>query len=466
MATPVIEAVALAVRRANLTPDDLMLIGLSGGIDSLVLTHTLSTLQQMAAGPQLQAIHINHQLRLESADDAARVTELAQALQVPVEVIAVDIDEWARVLRQGIEAAARAARYAAFGSLAQKFGTHWIALGHTRDDQAETVLLRLARGSSLEGLAGIRWLSERAVPIAPGRSGNVRLSIIRPLLDTSRHEIEQYARAHGLEPVEDASNLSLAFRRNIVRHRILPGLEEAVPNATAAIARTAAILQEDAAYLDSLAVEAEREVIQENVGLVMIARKPARRLHPAIQRRIVVAAIIRVAGNQALLTFDRIEALREAVQEGAVSTRIELGNEFSAYVDYEMVAIGRDEEVEDTLRRISELPLIEPGAAVPLDMPFELALGNNWRLRVEQRGAASRWLLRTRQPGDRIMTPSGQPVRLQDWFVNRKVPAYTRDWLPLLIDDEVIRWVAGVSPLNFEDAASGIRIRLRRENDG
>lgn len=466
MATPVIEAVESAVRRAYLTPDDLVLIGLSGGVDSLVLTHALSTLQQRAGGPRLLAVHVNHQLRTESADDAARVAALAQTLQVPVEVIAVDIAEWARMLRQGIEAAARAARYAAFGSVAKKLEARWIALGHTRDDQAETVLLRLARGTSLEGLAGMRWLSERAVPLAPRDAGTVRLSVIRPLLDISRQEVEQYAGSHGLEPVEDGSNLSLAYRRNVVRHRVLPALEAAVPSATAAIARMAAILQDDAGYLDSLAVEAEREVIKEKAGLVMIAREPARRLHPALQRRIMAAAIIHAAGTQSPLSFDRIEALREAVQDGAVSTRIELGNRFTAYVDYETVAIGQERAVEDSLRRASGLPLMSPGTAVLLEMPVDLALENNWIVRAEPGGVGTCWRLRTRQPGDRMPARDGHTIRLQDWFVNRKVPAYVRDWLPLLAEGGVVRWVGGISPLDFEDAASGVRVQLRHDDRG
>ncbi len=465
MATPVFAAVESAVRRANLTPDDLVLIGLSGGVDSLVLTHELSTLQHLAAGPRLLAVHVNHQLRPESAEDAARVAKLAERLHVPVEVIPVDVAEWARVLRQGIEAAARAARYAAFGSVAQRLGTRWIALGHTRDDQAETVLLRLARGTSLEGMAGMRWLSERSVPLMPHNGGTIRLSVMRPLLGVSRQEVEQYASAHRLEPVEDVSNLSLAYRRNVVRHHVLPALETAVPGAIASIARTAAILRDDADYLDSVAVEAEREVIQEKSGLVMIAREPARRLHPALQRRIVAAAIIRAAGTYAPLSFDRIEALREAVQDGAVSSKIELGNRFTAYVDYETVAIGQETAVEDNLRHASGLPLMEPGTEVPLDEPVDLALGNNWRVRAEPGDAGTRWLLRTRQTGDRMVVGDGHTIRLQDWFVNRKIPVYVRDWLPLLAEDGIIRWVGGISPLGFEDAASGVHVRLRHDDD-
>jgi tRNA(Ile)-lysidine synthetase-like protein len=465
MATPVFAAVESAVRRANLTPDDLVLIGLSGGVDSLALTHALSTLQQRAAGPRLLAVHVNHQIRPESDEDAARVAKLAETLHVPVEVIPVDIGEWARVLRQGIEAAARAVRYAAFASVAQRLGTRWIALGHTRDDQAETVLLRLARGTSLEGLAGMRWLSERAVPLSPRDGDTVRLSVIRPLLGISRQEIEQYASENSLEPVEDASNRSLAYRRNVVRHHVVPALETAVPGAVASIARTAAILRDDADYLDSQAVEAEREVIQKKAELVMIAREPARRLHPALQRRIMVAAIIRAAGTGAPLSFDRIEALREAVQDGAVSTRIELGNRFTAYVDYETVAIGQETAVEDSLRRALGLPLMEPGTVVPLDEPVDLALGNNWQVRAEPGEAGTRWLLRTRQPGDRITVGDGHTIRLQDWFVNRKIPAYVRDWLPLLAEGGVVRWVGGISPLDFEDAASEGRVRLSHDDD-
>ncbi len=465
MATPVFAAVESAVRRANLTPDELVLIGLSGGVDSLALTHALSTLHQRGAGTRLLAVHVNHQIRPESTVDAARVAKLAETLHVPVEVIPVDVAGWTRVLRQGIEAAARAARYAAFGSVAQRLGTRWIALGHTRDDQAETVLLRLARGTSLEGLAGMRWLSERAVPLAPRDDGTVGLSVIRPLLGISRQEVEQYARANNLEPVEDISNLSLAYRRNVVRHHVLPALEAAVPGAVASIARTAAILQDDADYLDSQAVEAEHGIIQEKAGLVMIQREPARRLHPAIQRRIMAAAIIRAAGTQAPLSFDRIEALRGAVQGGAVSSRIELGNRFTAYVDYETVAIGREMAVEDRLRRVSGLPLMEPGTVVPLDEPVDLALGNNWRVRAEPGGAGTHWVLRTRQPGDRMQVGDRHSIRLQDWFVNQKIPVYVRDWLPLLSDGNVVRWVGGISPLDFEGAASGVRVRLWHDDD-
>ena len=463
MATPVLEAVESAVRRAHLTSDDLVLIGLSGGTDSLVLTHALSTLQQREHGPRTRAIHVDHQLRPESASDAARVMELARTLEVPVDVLAVDIAEWARAQRQGIEAAARAARYAAIASLARKLDTPWVALGHTRDDQAETVLLRLARGSSLEGLAGMRWLSERAVLLQPGEPRNVRLSILRPLLNVSRREIERYAGMHGLEPVEDTSNRSPAFRRNVVRLRILPGLETTVPGASAAIARTAAILQDDAGFLDALAMEAEPEVIQMIVGMPMLAREPARRLHPALQRRIVAAAITRAAGDQLHLTFDRIEALRNAVRNGAVSSRIELGAGFVAIVDYERVAIGRESDIEDALRRATGLPLMMPGTVVPLDAPVEFDLGNDWRLWAEAPSSPLRWLLRTKQPGDRMMAPGGETVRLQDWFVNRKVPAYVRDWLPLLTVDGVVRWVAGISPADFEDEPSGVRTWIRQE---
>lgn len=466
MATPVIAAVESAVRRAHLTSDDLVLIGLSGGVDSLVLTHALAKIQQRSAGPRIRAVHVNHQLRPESASDAARVMEFAQSFAVPVDVIAADIAEWARAKRQGIEAAARDARYAAIAALARKLGSHWIALGHTRNDQAETVLLRLARGSSLDGLTGMRWLSERAVPLQPGDRESVRLSILRPLLEVSRLEIERYAEAHRLQPVEDASNHSPAFRRNIVRHRVLPALEDAMPHATTAIARTAALLREDAGYLDALAREAEREVIKEIAGMVMVAREPARRLHPALLRRVIAATIVRVAGDQALLTFDRIEALRNAVQDGVVSSTIELGSGFIAYIDYEIVAVGRETDVENALRRSSELPLIEPGMAVPLDLPVELELGNRWRLWAAQPRTAPRWVIRTRQPGDRIMVPDGRPVRLQDWLVNRKVPSYVRDWLPLLAGEGIIRWVAGISPGDFEDAAAGVSLRLRRDDGG
>jgi tRNA(Ile)-lysidine synthetase-like protein len=463
MATPVIHAVKQAIRQANLTPGDVVVIGLSGGADSQTLTHALTALHQQRTGPEIRAVHVNHQLRPESEHEAERVAKIAHMIGVPVDIVSVNVGEWDRTLRQGVEAAARAARYAALGQLARDLGTPWVAVGHTRDDQAETVLLRLAGGTSLDGISGMRQVSERDVRLYPDRSHRMRLQVIRPLLGVGRRDVERYARHHHLEPIQDPSNVSAAYRRNVVRHQVLPVLDETVPGAAASIARSACILQDDADFIRSLAQKAESGTVAELDGIVMIAREPVQRLHPAIQRRLIASAMIRAAGDRLRLTLDRIEALRSMILDGSVSSRIELGEMIVAYVDYHTVALGAAADVEDALRRASVLPLLEPETSIPLTSPTELRLRNDWLLRAEQRGGGSRWLLRTRRPGDRVAFSSGPPTRLQDWFVNQKIPAYARDRLPLLVDDGVIRWIAGLSPSQFRDEGAGVHVELRRE---
>jgi len=224
-----------ALETAGNKPDR-YLIALSGGLDSTALAHALA-LTRERHGRSLLAIHVDHRLHPESSRWSGYCRELAGKLRIEFIAETVSVDQTAGV---GLEAAAREARYAA---LARHVGeTDWLLSAHHRNDQAETLLLNLMRGSGPAGLAGIGTLS----PFADGW-------LARPLIDVSRTDLEAYAAAQGLRWVDDPSNEDLRFDRNYLRHEVLPAMEQRWPGAIERIARSADLAGEAASMLDDLA---------------------------------------------------------------------------------------------------------------------------------------------------------------------------------------------------------------------
>ncbi len=457
--TALIDDVRTSLKRAGLACGDRAVVGLSGGVDSLTLTHILVTLRDAGEGPALHAVHVDHGLRPESPADAAAVERLAGELGVPVDVVRVDVRAWES--GRGLEAAARDARHAALASLASRHDAGWILLGHTLDDQAETVLLRLSRGTSLDGLSGIREISTRTIPVKPDRGTSVDVKILRPLIGTRRSAIETYAQDYGLQPVEDESNADLRFRRNAIRHQILPLIEGIVPGAVESIVRTAGLLQADDDLISREASIAAQDVVETVEACPALNRDRFGVLAVALQRRVVVG-VIHSLTNGLDLTSERVEAVRLAAIDGAVSSVIEIAGEFAAYVDYDRIVFGRSGEITSALRRAAARPVLSPGSFVELNDDGTFMLWPAWKLDFMM-GSARDWVLRTRQPGDRIRLASGRSQRLQDWFVNQRVPAYLRDYVPLLVQDGTIRWVIGFSTSDFEDVDSGVTARLREQ---
>ncbi len=249
-------------------PAGATLVGLSGGLDSTVLLHWLSA-QPAIRATGLRALHVHHGLQAEADQWAEHCLELCARLDVPISVARVEVRN---DLGLGREAAARAARHAAFATELRADET--LALGHHRDDQAETVLLRLLRGSGSDGLAAMRDTRR----FAAGR-------IWRPLLGSPREDLLAYARAHSLSWIEDPSNQDTRLDRNFLRHRVLPVLAERWPHAAAALAQSARWLEEDATLIAGEAQSRLQQIIGQDPRTLSVPGLLA--LEPAWRARVL-----------------------------------------------------------------------------------------------------------------------------------------------------------------------------------
>jgi tRNA(Ile)-lysidine synthase len=295
-----------------------IVVAVSGGPDSLCLLHLLRRLAPQRQ-LRLHVAHLDHQLRPESADDAAFVAQIAAAWALPVTLGYEPIATIARSRRMGIEATARAVRSDFLTATARAVGADAIALGHTADDQAETVVLRLLRGAGPSGLAAMRPKRPAEAPEACSNSAPIML--IRPLLETTRAEVESYCAERLLTPRYDSSNESPIFTRNRVRGYIIPLLKTYNPAIIATLGRTARVCAEEDDLLNTLAAQAWDDIAQVNVEDVQFDRQRLTQLHPALQRRLFrKAAQMLVA--EAELEAKHIDMILAAI--GANRRRVQL----------------------------------------------------------------------------------------------------------------------------------------------
>jgi tRNA(Ile)-lysidine synthase len=283
--TAVHQQVRRTIRRHDLCPPgSRLLVGLSGGSDSVALTLLLQELAERCGFVVAAAAHLNHRLRAAASGDEAFCREFAARAGLPIVIDAVDVQAYAAAERLSVEEAARRARYTFLHRAAADQGADRIAVGHTRDDQAETFLLKLIRGAGLSGLGGI--YPRRGV-------------IVRPLLDVARADLRAYLAGRSETWVEDESNEWVGNPRNRIRHRVLPELDLAYGGAARpSIARTAHLAREDGQWLDELGQRRLDELgVRAAEGLEFDAPALGREPLP-IRRRVLWLALKAVAGNR------------------------------------------------------------------------------------------------------------------------------------------------------------------------
>ena len=310
-----IQHVRRTIRRHGLLPPgSRVLVGLSGGSDSVALTRLLLDLAEHGEFTVAGVAHLNHGLRPSAARDEAFCREFAQRLGLPLAVESAAVRDYAAAESLSIEDAARRLRYAFLERAATGIGAGRIAVGHTQDDQAETFLLKLMRGAGLRGLGGIY----------PQRG-----AVIRPLLDVTHDELRAYLRSRAETWVEDETNEDLENPRNRIRHRVLPELDRAAEGSTRrAISRAAALIREDGQWLDTLGEErfltlAHRTDAGLELDVSSLAETPA-----PLLRRVLLRAM-RAAGGTREIGLEHVEAVAALLNSGqggvdVPGTRVEL----------------------------------------------------------------------------------------------------------------------------------------------
>ena len=434
-----LKAMQKTIRQYNmLAPGDKVLVGFSGGADSVVLLSALMALRE-EWGISLCAAHINHNLRSAAGHDEEFARLFCDERDIPLAVFQADVAGFAASEKLGTEEAGRVLRYKYLHEGLAKFGAAKIALGHHADDNAETILLSLFRGAGLKGLCGI-----------PPVNGQ----IIRPLLEVSRENIEAYAHENGLKYVIDETNNESDYSRNYIRNKIMPAVHEHFGGGVAAtMTRNALWMREDEEFLSAATKEAYYKLTGAACpayGVPPSAHKitfPINELlsqPPAITGRIIRHAItilrvealkdIQSTHIQSILDIAQGETGREAHLPGFIAKR--------EYADLILSLPAYDAQTDFNYPLYPDIPVNTStiSAVLTLQSPKKLAKSHcTQAFNYDKVDGVLE--LRTRRPGDKIALAGTGTKKLQDYFTDTKTPKSQRDQIPLLADGSNILWI-------------------------
>jgi tRNA(Ile)-lysidine synthetase-like protein len=329
-------------RAAGFTAHDRIVVGFSGGRDSLALAAALRWVRA-SLGVEPVLVHVDHRLRASSGDEARLAAILAESINLEFHAVSVSARPSGVHPGVGVEEAARRERYRSLFEVAAGCGARAVATAHHRDDQAETVLLHLLRGAGVHGAAGMAECASSPFPdpgsphdISPENMGTIAW-LWRPLLNEPREVIEAYVAKLGLAPVEDPSNRDTALRRNALRHEVLPVLEMYFPGAATALARYAALAADDDRALQELAIPVMRAGVDPGGRLAVASLRPH---SPAIQRR-VVRSWVEETTNANWLSAERTDAVLLLASSRRSGPALEIGEGWTVRLERGMLNVER-----------------------------------------------------------------------------------------------------------------------------
>lgn len=410
---------------------DTIIIGCSGGPDSLALLDILAKLMDIYA-LTLIVVYVHHGLRQAADREVDVVRQAARERQCRFEAAYVDVKAVAAKRHISVETAGRNERYRIFQEAANSHGAQAIAVAHHQDDQAETVLLHLLRGSGLQGLGAMQ--AKQGI-------------LIRPLLCLTRHDIEDYVAAEGLMPCHDETNDAPLFTRNRIRLEIIPFLRQYNPAIVADLNRLAWLAQGDEAVLQGLTEKAYAQSVQAVPGGVALPRDMLRQEPPGLTRRLLRRAIEDVTGGTQNVSFQHVETVR------ALLTK-EKGKEFhsrywQAYTTCDTVCIVRPQQKKQRRQRTASVLITGPGR-YQLDtyevtftiVPVTSYIPNKGHPAWDYEVLSFPLALRYRQEGDTITLPGGTK-KLKKYYIEHHIPASLRYDIPLLCQGQDVLWLCG-----------------------
>jgi tRNA(Ile)-lysidine synthase len=445
---PIERSVIELVREYGLlSGGETVLVAVSGGPDSVCLLHVLNRLQK-DLDILLHVAHLDHGLRgAEAEADARYVEELAGKLGIPATIEKRDVNEFNKERRTSIEEAAREVRYRFLDEVAEKVGASRVAVGHTRDDQVETLLMHYLRGTGIQGLRGLR----PAAPIPYGKHDDGRW-VIRPLLDTARMETGAYCQSAELQPRIDSSNEQTGFVRNRIRIELIPLLKQYNPDIEDTLIRLADLAGEDADFIDRQAAVVFDQTTTSEGCLTCLDAGKLRGVPLSLQRRVFRLVLERAYGSLKDIESAHVESLVKLLF-GTTGKCISLPGGLTATNERNrMVIVPQGSQACPWPALDREYKLKIPGETVlPGWKVTSEIIGENYfreddifsvSLDLNKSGRALS--VRGRKPGDRF-NPLGMTHsrKLQDFMVDSAVPRSWRDSVPLVCSPQQVVWVVG-----------------------
>ncbi|MDP2920224.1 MAG: tRNA lysidine(34) synthetase TilS [Dehalococcoidia bacterium] len=421
-----------------------ILVGVSGGPDSICLLHILNRLKKELK-LKLHVAHLDHRLRKESAQDAQYVLDLCHEMGVPVTVERRDVQAYRKEHKLSLEEAAREVRYAFLADAAVSIGTDTVAIGHTLDDHIETVLLNILRGTGTRGLRGL-------LPISRIEASGHPLAVIRPLLEVSREDTVEYCRLHNLQPRTDTSNRSLAFTRNRVRLKLMPLLKTFNPNIVDSLQRLSRIASDDIAFMEKTAGELWSKIARQEDGAVLLKKKVFRDLPRSIKRLVLRQAVETVRHSLKDIEARHIEDMLE-LTTGPTGKSINLPFALVFEAAYDCYVLRSADEqpphiFQQQLGQAYSLTVpgkVEiPGWRISGRIVKEKGSGNEFTEYLDADKAGTELTVRTRRPGDCFQPLGlGAEKKVGKFMIDAHIPRTWRANVPLVCDGEKVLWVVG-----------------------
>lgn len=435
-----------------------LLAGVSGGADSVCLLLVLKELEAQM-GFCLEAVHVEHGIRgEESLRDEQFVVELCEKYKIPLTCVKVDVPTYSKKQGMSVEEAARVLRYEAFSSIAREKKAK-VVLAHHMEDNAETILFQMLRGSSITGLCGMQ----------PVREDEYGVVYIRPLLRIHRKEIEEFLAVRGQIFCTDSTNQELEYSRNYLRGVVMPQLEQVNEQAVNHINGTAQRLED---IRDFLALETEKaweqvtgnsSVLLQGVSVLKLHINILESLHPALQKEVVLKAIAEVAGSRKDIAAVHVKDVLELCRKQS-GRKIQLPYQVAVKRDFDTLVVYKDSCEKETIwtqitasdletillsQEVMEVSLGEAGERLLIKV-----FPNHGKSAEVPKKAYTKWLdydkikqgfcIRTRQSGDYFIGDTlGHHKKLKNYFVDEKISAMERDRMWLLAQDSLVLWLIG-----------------------
>ncbi|MCT4508979.1 MAG: tRNA lysidine(34) synthetase TilS [Tepidibacter sp.] len=439
----IINKVRDTIKKYNLVNDgDKIILGVSGGPDSICMLHILNYLKD-EFNIKIYAAHLNHKIRgIEAQKDAMYVAKICDIIRVPCFIRAIDVPAYCKEKGVSLEEGARILRYNMFFEIKEKISADKIAIAQNINDQAETVIMRIMRGTGLQGLKGIQYKREDG--------------IIRPLLDIDREDIEKYCEQNNLAPRIDQTNLEEIYTRNKIRLKLIPYMVENFnPNLKESISRMTNLLKDDSDFIMEESNKSFNDICNKiSDNTISLDIDKFINTHKALKNRIIRKCIDFVLGDIKGIEQKHIQDVNNLINSHKNNLRIDLPKGLLVYKKNTSIIFTDEDLVEE---KISYDYIIPKSGYIKIKESNTIVESKILNIDEYQKSKSDKYIkffdadkikgnlsIRNRRNGDKIkLLGLGGSKKIKDLFIDLKIPKEERDLIPILSDENGIMWVIG-----------------------